>query len=141
MELASSSTRDTDVALGLGHLLVGAAATVFGAVLVITSRAPGAELETVLLGPGLLLAAVGLAFGYAAVHTLRAARDGQADSLSLALSVIELAVGVALAVGVVVAVQGYGVFEPWRSPLLVPSIVLTALGLWGALHAIATRRP
>ena len=140
METTAPPRRDTDVALGLAHVLVGVAAVIFGGVLVVASRAPGAELETVLFGPGLLLAAVGLAFGYAAVHTLRAARNGHADSLSLPLSVIELAVGVALAAGVVAAVRSYGVFEPWRSPLLVPSIVLTALGLWGALHAIATRR-
>lgn len=138
MESTSSRRDDANVAFGLAHLLVGAATVVFGGILLFTSKAPGAELETVLLVPGLLLALAGLAFCFAAVRAVGEARQGHAGPLSSALSVIELVAGVAMFGGVAVAVQSYGVFEPWRSPLLVPAVVLTALGLAGTLHTLIT---
>jgi low temperature requirement protein LtrA len=48
--------------IGLGHVLVGGAALVFAGVMIVAGRAPNAELDSVLLGLGLLLAlaAVGL---------------------------------------------------------------------------------
>ena len=77
----------------------------------------------------LALAAVG--FTCTAVVALRRAQDGHDGLLSLILSVIELAVGTAMAAALVVAAQGYGAFEPWRSPLLLPSALLIVLGLAG----------
>ena len=45
-----------------------------------------------------------------------------------------------MAWGLVVAVQGYGAFEPWRSPLLLPTAALLGLGLWGVGLAVGSRR-
>lgn len=42
--------------------------------------------------------------------------------------------------GLVLAVQGYRAFEPWRSPLLLPSVVLLALGLAGVATRMQARR-
>jgi hypothetical protein len=139
METTSSHPDGAGVALGLAHLVVGAATVVLGGVAVYTSQAPGAELEGALIGPGVLLTLAGLAFCYAAVQTVRRARHGHVGRLSPALSGIELVAGIALLGGVVAAVQAYGVFEPWRSPLLLPSVALTALGLLGALHTLGAR--
>ena len=132
----TSPPRRADVALGVGHLAVGAATAVLGIVFVVTSRSPGAELETVLLVPGLLLVVLGAAFAYAALRGLRSARAG---ALPLALGVIELVTGAGLFAGAAVAINGYGAFEPWRSPLLLPSLLLIALGLWALLRTFGAR--
>ena len=137
MDKSSSHRVEVDVALGLGHLVVGAAAIVLGGVCVVTASSPGAELEGVLLVPGLLLIASGLAFGYAALRSLRSAPG---SVLPLVLALVELVTGAAMIAGVAVAVRSYGAFEPWRSPLLVPSLLLIALGLSGALRALDARR-
>ena len=55
----------------LGHLLVGTPAIVFGAALIVASRAPNSELDGVLLGLGLALALAGAAFIWTAVLALR----------------------------------------------------------------------
>ena len=39
-----------------------------------------------------------------------------------------------------VAVQGYGAFAPWRSPLLLPSVLLVALGVAGLGVEVVVRR-
>ncbi len=72
----------------------------------------------------LLVGVIGLGHG-------RRARGGRGGSASLILSVIEVVAGVALTVGVVVAVQGYAAFAPWRSPLLLPAVLCLAVGLGG----------
>lgn len=58
---------------------------------------------------------------------LRRAHEGRGGVLSLILSIVELVVGAAVAVAI--AMQGYGAFEPWRSPLLLPAAQLVAHGL------------
>jgi hypothetical protein len=127
--------------VSLGHLLVGGAALVFAGVLTVAGRAPNAELDGVLLGLGLLLALAATVFTGTAVVVLRRAQDSLGGSLSLLLSIIELVVGAVMAGALAVAVQGYGAFEPWRSPLLLPSALLVALGLTGLrLEVLARRR-
>jgi hypothetical protein len=123
--------------IGLGHLLVGGAALVLAGVMIVAGRAPNAELEGVFLGLGLLLALAATVFTCTAVLVLRRAHDGRGGVLSLTLSIVELVAGAAMAAALAVAVQGYGAFEPWRSPLLLPSALLVALGLAG----LVARRP
>ncbi len=113
--------------VSLGHLLVGAAAVAFAIELIVSSRA--SELDGVLLGAGLVLALTGVVFTWTAVVAIRRGADGEA--LSLILSLTELVAGAAMAAGLAIAVQGYGAFEPWRSPLMLPSALLVALGLSG----------
>ena len=83
--------------------------------MIVASRAPNAELGTVLLGLGLLLALAATLFTCSAVLVLRGAHDSGAGLMSLILSIVELVVGAAMAAALAVAVQGYGAFEPWRS--------------------------
>ena len=132
---------DARKVISLGHLLVGGAALVFAGVMIVASRAPNAELGTVLLGLGLLLALVATLFTCSAVLVLRGANDSGAGLMSLILSMVELVVGAAMAAALAVAVQGYGAFEPWRSPLLLPSALLVALGLAGLALEFVARRP
>ncbi|MGZ4600268.1 MAG: hypothetical protein ACXVYY_06840 [Oryzihumus sp.] len=127
--------------ISLGHLLVGGAALVLAGVMIDAGRAPNAELDGVFLGLGLLLVLAATLFTCSAVHGLRRAHDGRGGSLSLILSIVELVVGAATAVALADAVQGYGAFEPWRSPLLLPSALLVALGLTGLGVEAVARRP
>ena len=127
--------------ISLGHLLVGGAALIFAGTMVVAGREPSAELGAVFVGLGLSLALAATLFTCAAVVGLLRLREGRGGLLSLVLSIVELALGAALAVALAVAVQGYGAFEPWRSPLLVPSGVLVALGLAGLRVELVARRP
>jgi drug/metabolite transporter (DMT)-like permease len=124
--------------ISVGHLLVGGAAFVFAGVMIVSGSDSRAELGEVLLPLGLLLALAGAVFTYAAATVLRSA-PGDRHGLALILSIIELLVGGALASGVFVAVRSYG--EPWRSPLLLPSVLLVALGLAGLSLEISRRAP
>jgi drug/metabolite transporter (DMT)-like permease len=124
--------------ISVGHLLVGGAACVLAGVLIVAGSDSRAELEGVLLPLGVLLALAAAVFTYAAGMVLRRA-PGDRHGPSLILSIIELLVGGALASGVFVAVQSYG--EPWRSPLLLPSVLLVALGLAGLALEVVARRP
>jgi hypothetical protein len=133
--------RSARILVDVGHLAAGGAALVFAAVVVVAGRAPNAELGGVFVGLGLLLALVALAFTGTAVVALRHTREGRRGVLSLTLSTVEVVVGAAMAAALAVALQGYGAFEPWRSPLLVPSAVLMALGLVGLAVEIRGRRP
>lgn len=126
--------------INLGHLLVGGAALVFAGVMIVAGRAPNAELDGVLLGLGQLLALAATVFTCTALLALRRAHDGRGGVLSLILSIVELVVGAAMAAAVAVAVQGYGAFEPWRSPLLLPSVLLVALGVAGLGVEVVVRR-
>lgn len=116
--------------ISCGHLLVGGSALVFAGVMIVAGRDPEAGLGGVLLGLGLILAVAAALFTFAAVLVLRAGLNRR-GSLSLVLSIVELLTGAAMAAGVAVAVQGYGAFEPWRSPILLPAVLLVALGLAG----------
>ncbi|XGX79792.1 hypothetical protein LQK93_02608 [Terrabacter sp. BE26] len=127
--------------ISLGHVLVGGAALVFAGVMIFAGRAPDAGLGGVFVGLGLLLALAAGLFTYAAVLVLRRAHHGRGGQLSLTLSLVELVAGAAMAAAMGVAVQGYGAFEPWRSPLLVPSVLLVALGLAGLALEVVARRP
>lgn len=143
MELTTPDHRapaDNRVVLGVGHLIVGGAALIFGVVLMKAGSSPNAELGGVFLGIGLVVALLSLAFTCAAVAVLRRALNGRAGSLSLVLVAVELVVGAAMFLGMVSAVQGYRAFEPWRSPLLLPSVVLLALGLAGLRTPMQARR-
>lgn len=125
--------------VALGHVATGVAALVLAAVLVVASQQPNAELGGVLLVPAVLLGLLGLLFTTVAVTVLRDPRDHRARSRSLVLSVTELAVGLLLTWAVIMAGQGYGAFEPWRSPLLIPAAALLGLGLWGVILEVAQR--
>lgn len=127
--------------ISLGHLLVGGAALVFAGVMTVAGRAPNAELDGALLGVGLVLALAATVFTCTAFLVLRRAHDGRGALLSLILSIVELVVGAAMAAALAIAVQGYGAFEPWRSPLLLPSALLVALGLAGLGLEVGGRRP
>ncbi|MGO4597389.1 hypothetical protein [Terrabacter sp. 2RAF25] len=135
MNMDSTSSHPRDVVLGVGHLVVGAAGFAFGGFLVVASQAPGAELETALFLPGLAIMAVGLAFACAALFSFRS----PGGPLHVVLGVLEFFTGAGLLAGAAVAISGYGAFEPWRSPLLVPSLVLIALGLWAVRRTFRAR--
>jgi hypothetical protein len=124
----------------LGHVLVGAAALVSSGVMMVAGLAPFAGLGGVFATLGLLLASAAAPFTYVAVLGLRRGRDGRGGLLSLGLGAVELLAGAALAAAVSVAVHGYGAFEPWRSPLLLPAVLLVTLGSAGcALEAVRRR--
>ena len=78
------------ILVDVGHLVVGGAALVFAAVMVVAGRAPNAELDGVLVGLGMLLALVALAFIGTAIVALRHTGEGRRDVLSLALSTVEV---------------------------------------------------
>jgi len=115
----------------VAHLLVGFTALGFGIVLVVAGRARDAELEGVLIGPGVVLTVVALAFLAGGLRVLRRCGADQGAGMSRILSVLELIAGVALAGGVLSSVPGGENVSAWRSPVLVPSLVLGALGGWG----------
>ena len=118
--------------VSLGHLLVGGAAFVFAGVLIVAGSDSG--LGGVFLPLGLLLALAAGVFTYTAATVLRRGRRDR-HGPSLILSIVELVAGAALASGVIVAVQSYG--DPWRSPLLPPSVLLVALGLAGLVLEVS----
>jgi drug/metabolite transporter (DMT)-like permease len=124
--------------VSLGHLLVGGVALVFAGAMVVAGSDPNAELGGVLLPLGLVLALAAAGFTYSAVMVLRRAPDERHD-LSLVLSIVELLLGGALAAGLITAMRSYG--EPWRSPLLLPSALLLALGLAGLRLELSRRAP
>ncbi len=119
------------VALALGHLFVAAAWLALACLLVFIGTRPNAELEGVYAMFGVLLAVPGAAFAIGSVacsvalvdHPRRAAR------LSLALGSVEVLAAALLAWGVVVAVASYDEFAPWRSPLIVPGLLLAGIGI------------
>ena len=112
--------------ISLGHLLVGGVAFVFAGVMIVAGSDSG--LGGVFLPLGLLLAlAAGVFASTAALVRRRAPRDRHGPSLIL--SIVEILAGAALASGVIVAVQSYG--DLWRSPVLLPSVLLLALGVAG----------
>jgi peptidoglycan/LPS O-acetylase OafA/YrhL len=128
MATAQRSGRAARTIVSVGHLLVGGAAFAFAGVMIVAGSDSGAELGEVLLPLGLLLSLAAGVFTYTAAMVLRGApRDRHVPSLIL--SIVELLAGAALASGVVVAVQSYG--DPWRSPLLLPSVLLLVLGVAG----------
>ncbi|MGO4340176.1 hypothetical protein [Pedococcus sp. 2YAF34] len=124
--------------MGYGHLVVGAAALVFAGSMIITARGPRAELGGAFLVPGIVLALAAAAFTAAALRVVARPRAGRAGPL-LVLSTIELVAGTATTVGLVVATTSYGEIAPWRSPLLLPSVLLLALGVTGIRMEVAHR--
>ena len=128
MATAQRSRRAARGIISFGHLLVGGAAFVFAGLMIVAGADSRAELGGVFLPMGLLLAVAAGVFTYTVATVLRRGR-GDRRGPSLILSIVELLAGAALASGVIVAVQSYG--EPWRSPLLPPSVLLVALGLAG----------
>ena len=134
-QAAQSAARRT---VGVGHLLVGTAALVFAGAMVVAGSDPNAELGGVLLPLGLVLALAAAGFTYMAVMVMRRAPE-ESHSLSLGLSVVELLLGGALVAGLIAALRSYG--EPWRSPLLLPSALLVALGLSGLRLELSRRGP
>ncbi|MGO4601705.1 hypothetical protein [Terrabacter sp. 2YAF2] len=101
-------------------------------------RDPEAGLGGVLLGIGVILAVAAALFTWAAVLVLTPG-PARRSPLSLVLSIIELLAGATMVAGVAVAVQGYGAFEPWRSPILLPCVLLVALGLAGLRLGVRDR--
>ena len=124
--------------VGFAHLLVGGSALVLAVGMIGAGSAPDAGLGRVFLWLGLLLALAATAFTCTAVLVLRRSPGGR--GASLVLSILEVLAGAAMAVGAAVAVRGYGAFEPWRSPLLVPSALLLVLGLLGLRLEVRRRR-
>ena len=124
--------------VSVGHLLVGGAALVFAGAMIVAGADPNAELGGVLLPLGLVLALAAAVFTYTAVMVMRRAPE-ERHSLSLGLSIVELLLGGALVVGLIAALRSYG--EPWRSPLLLPSALLVALGLAGLRVELSRRAP
>ncbi len=116
--------------LALGHVVVAVAAVVTVVVLVVAGTRPNAGLEALYAFFGLVLAVPVLAFTVAAFACLRWGRTAprRAVRVSLALGVVELVLAGALLWGVAVAVQDYGEFAPWRSPLLLPALVVAGIG-------------
>ena len=140
METGQQSMGSARRVISLGHLLVGGVALVSSGVMMFAGRAPNAGLGGVFVGVGLLLALAAALFTYVAVLVLRRGPDARSARLSLALSAVELVAGAAMAAAMGLAVQGYGAFEPWRSPLLLPAVLLAALGFAGlALEVVALR--
>jgi drug/metabolite transporter (DMT)-like permease len=138
MATAQRSRDSAGSIVAIGHLLVGGAAFVFAGVMIVAGSDPGAELGGVLLPLGLMLALVAAAFSYTAAMVLRRApQDRYAPSVIL--SIVELLSGAALVAGVVVALQSHG--ELWRSPLLLPSVLVLALGLAGLGLAVFPHGP
>lgn len=127
--------------ISVGHVLIGGATLVVSGVMIVAGRAPNAELGGVFLGLGLLLMFAAAAFTWTAVLVLRRAHHGRGSPLSLSLVIVELVAGAALAAGLALAVEGYGAFQPWRSPLLLPSALLVAHGLAGLALEVMARRP
>jgi len=106
--------------------------------MIVAGADPNAELGGVLLPLGLVLALAAAVFAYTAVMVMRRAPE-ERHSLSLGLSIVELLLGGALVVGLIAALRSYG--EPWRSPLLLPSALLVALGLAGLRVELSRRAP
>ena len=138
MATAQRSSGAARSIIGLGHLLVGGAALVLAGVMIVAGSDSGAGLGAVSLPLGLLLALAAGTFTYTAVTVLRRA-PGQRHGPSLVLSALELLAGGVLASGVVVAAQSSG--DPWRSPLLLPSVLLVALGLAGLAVEMSPAAP
>lgn len=128
--------------LALAHVVLAAAGVVAVVVLVVAGTRPNAELEALYTFFGLVLAVPVLAFTVAAAACLRWVRTAprRAARVSLALGVVELALAGALLWGVVVAVQGYGEPAPWRSPLLLPALVVAVVGGAAVVEAVRTLR-
>lgn len=128
--------------LALAHVVLAAAGVVAVVVLVVAGTRPDAELEALYTFFGLVLAVPVLAFTVAAAACLRWVRTAprRAARVSLALGVVELALAGALLWGVVVAVQGYGEPAPWRSPLLLPALVVAVVGGAAVVEAVRTLR-
>jgi len=120
--------------ISLGHLLVGGAAFVFAGMMIVAGSDSRAELGEVFLPLGLLLALAAGVFMYTAGMVLRRGPRGR-HGPSVILSIVELLAGGALASGVMVAVHSYD--GPWRSPVLLPSVLLVALGLAGLILEIS----
>lgn len=140
MDPDQESLRSARRVIRIGHVLMGGAALVFSGVMMFAGRAPNAGLGGVFVGLGLLLALAATLFTYVAVLLILQGHDGRGGSLSLILSVVELLAGAAVAAGLGNAVQGYGSFEPWRSPLLLPTVLLVAFGLAGLALEVVARR-
>lgn len=121
--------------VGLGNVAVGMGAMVSAGVLISAGTRPDAGLGAVAVLPGVLLGLAALAFTGAAVRALRHGRSRRSSADRRVLALVEIAAGTALAAAVAVALPGYGAFEPWRSPLLLPSVVLLVLGLAGLAAA------
>ena len=75
-----------------------------------------------------MLVLAGAVFTGVAATVLRDSRRDVGGYRSGALGVVEIVVGVGLAAATAVAVRGYGAFEPWRSPLLLPTVLVLTLG-------------
>ncbi|WP_156996661.1 hypothetical protein [Knoellia aerolata] len=136
MRPAERRQRATVVRLvGLGHVVAGAGALVVAAVMIHAGTRPYAGLGGVVALPGVVLGLAALAFTRRALRALRHLGSGRPLSEWRVLALVEIATGIPLAAAVAVAVQGYGAFEPWRSPLLLPSVALLVLGSAGLLVA------
>jgi hypothetical protein len=118
-------------------LLIGGVGLVFVLVLIYAGTRPGAELEGGYAVAGGMLALPVLAFGGAAVACAAAPSKTLRRSLrfSIALVCLELAAAMLLAWAAWVAMASYGEFAPWRSPVVVPALLLGAAGTAALIQA------
>jgi hypothetical protein len=125
------------LAVASGHVVVAVAGLVAATAMVVAGTSPGAGLGGIFATLGLVLGAVVLAFGAAAVacfHLWR--RDPRrAVRLALVLGVVELTAGIACGWGAAVSVASYGELDLWGSPLVAPAVLLLALGLTAVVHS------
>jgi hypothetical protein len=117
--------------VGVGNVGVGMGALVFAGVLISAGTRPDAGLGGVAVLPGVLLGLAALAFTGAAVRAVRHRGSRRSAAVRRVLALVEIAAGTALAGAVALALPGYDAFEPWRSPLLLPSVALLVLGFAG----------
>lgn len=118
----------------LAHLVVSGSVVVLGLFFLRVGSSPQAELGSVLVNVGVVVVSVGLVLTALALVALVGSGWGGARLISLAFGVFEVLGGLVLMWAVAVALEGYGTFAPWRSPLLGPAIVLFVLGLTAVIR-------
>ncbi|KRF42656.1 hypothetical protein ASH01_17775 [Terrabacter sp. Soil811] len=130
------------MAIAVGHVVVATAALGTGIVLVVAGTRSGAELETLYTPIGVAVCGVALVFGAVAVNVVRSTphHPHRAAGLSRALGLLEVLAGLVCAVSAAVAVASYPQFTPWRSPALLPALVLVALGVTAVIQSSRVRR-
>ncbi|EWT05249.1 hypothetical protein N864_05935 [Intrasporangium chromatireducens Q5-1] len=138
---AHASSSRVQPLIALAHLVVAAAAVGVVLVLLYAGTRPNAELEGgyAVVGGMLVLPVLTFAAAAVACAVARSKAPRRSLRLSIALACVELVTAILLAWAAWVAVASYGEFAPWRSPVVVPALLLGAAGT--AALAQARRAP